>query len=224
MSESKFIFKYVYDSTDQSLDEYANDKKVVVILKGEQGLTQIFNEFQAFLQSCGYVFDINDRIDKVNDFEDNDDSYDKESWDGPEHEPKESNHDDWNDGNEHVQGGEEGFWGKTFNFSLKNEDKMDTVPKYDDGNGLKYTILDGGFSFLNDKKIPGHDHQDDFDYTSGKDLPEELNFNQNKLEALKAEILPFLENLKKEPEKNMLHWPNRSEVIDRQIQRIKQIK
>jgi len=43
------------------------------------------------------------------------------------------------------------------------------------------------------------------------------------LEQLNDTILPFLESLKLDPEKSMIHWPNRAEVVDEQIQKIKEI-
>lgn len=43
------------------------------------------------------------------------------------------------------------------------------------------------------------------------------------LDQLNDTIIPFLESLKLDPEKSMIHWPNRAEVVDDQIQKIKDI-
>ena len=43
------------------------------------------------------------------------------------------------------------------------------------------------------------------------------------LEQLSDTILPFLEALKAEPEKAMMHWPERAQAIDAQIDKIKEI-
>jgi hypothetical protein len=43
------------------------------------------------------------------------------------------------------------------------------------------------------------------------------------LDQLNDTIIPFLESLKLDPEKSMIHWPNRAEVVDEQIQKIKDI-
>ena len=42
-----------------------------------------------------------------------------------------------------------------------------------------------------------------------------------KLRDVEDLILPLLLNLKKNPEKDMIHWPNRTAIIDKQIEKIK---
>ena len=44
-----------------------------------------------------------------------------------------------------------------------------------------------------------------------------------KIKELEETIVPFLENLKRDPNKIMLRWPNREEVIENQILKIKGI-
>ena len=44
-----------------------------------------------------------------------------------------------------------------------------------------------------------------------------------KLRDVEDLILPLLLNLKKNPEKDMIHWPNRTAIIDKQIERIKAV-
>ena len=41
-----------------------------------------------------------------------------------------------------------------------------------------------------------------------------------KLKEVEGMILPLLVNLKKNPDKAYIHWPNRTAVIDKQIERI----
>jgi hypothetical protein len=41
-----------------------------------------------------------------------------------------------------------------------------------------------------------------------------------KLKEVEGMILPLLLNLKKNPDKAYIHWPNRTAVIDRQIEKI----
>lgn len=41
-----------------------------------------------------------------------------------------------------------------------------------------------------------------------------------KLKEVEGMILPLLINLKKNPDKAYIHWPNRTAVIDKQIERI----
>lgn len=41
-----------------------------------------------------------------------------------------------------------------------------------------------------------------------------------KLKDVETMILPLLQNLKKNPEKDYIHWPNRAVIIDKQIEKI----
>lgn len=42
----------------------------------------------------------------------------------------------------------------------------------------------------------------------------------DKLKQVEDLILPLLANLKKNPDKDYIHWPNRSAIIDKQIEKI----
>ena len=44
-----------------------------------------------------------------------------------------------------------------------------------------------------------------------------------KLRDVEDLVLPLLYNLQKNPEKEYIHWPNRTAIIDKQIERIKAI-
>ena len=44
-----------------------------------------------------------------------------------------------------------------------------------------------------------------------------------KLKQVEDLILPLLFNLQKNPEKDFIHWPNRTAIIDKQIERIKAV-
>ena len=46
---------------------------------------------------------------------------------------------------------------------------------------------------------------------------------QEKLDAVCNAVQPLLNNLKKNPEKEYIHWPNRTAVIDKQIEKIKAV-
>ena len=41
-----------------------------------------------------------------------------------------------------------------------------------------------------------------------------------KLKEVEGLIMPLLANLKKNPEKEYIHWPNRGPIIDKQIEKI----
>ena len=44
-----------------------------------------------------------------------------------------------------------------------------------------------------------------------------------KLRDVEDLVLPLLYNLQKDPEKEYIHWPNRTAIIDKQIERIKEV-
>jgi hypothetical protein len=45
----------------------------------------------------------------------------------------------------------------------------------------------------------------------------------SKLKQVEDLILPLLFNLQKNPEKDYIHWPNRTAIIDKQVERIKAV-
>jgi hypothetical protein len=57
----------------------------------------------------------------------------------------------------------------------------------------------------------------DFDPTA---VQAEVDETKSKLQQVEALILPLLNNLMKNPEKEYIHWPNRQAVIKKQIDRI----
>jgi len=44
-----------------------------------------------------------------------------------------------------------------------------------------------------------------------------------KLKQVEDLILPLLYNLQKNPEKDYIHWPNRTAIIDKQVEKIKSV-
>jgi len=44
-----------------------------------------------------------------------------------------------------------------------------------------------------------------------------------KLRQVEDLILPLLYNLQKNPEKDYIHWPNRTAIIDKQVEKIKSV-
>jgi hypothetical protein len=64
----------------------------------------------------------------------------------------------------------------------------------------------------------------DFGFTAVEFDPTALDTAQsnlkNKLLEVEGLILPLLQNLKKNPDKAYIHWPNRTEIIDKQIAKI----
>lgn len=79
--------------------------------------------------------------------------------------------------------------------------------------------FDFGFSFADE------DHEEiqnklQKEYSSSQEQVEEL---QARVDLLYRSIIPFLDNLCKNPEKSTIHWPNRVEKIEQYKMRLKQI-
>ena len=79
----------------------------------------------------------------------------------------------------------------------------------DDGN-------DFGFTFSDEEEIINTNTE----YASLQDQVDDL---KQRLHALQKIFLPLLENLAKDPDKPMIKWPNRKEIIDKQIKKLKSI-
>lgn len=81
---------------------------------------------------------------------------------------------------------------------------------------LKDQDNDFGFTFAHEEEII----ETNKEYSS---LQEEVNDLKQRLIELKKIFLPLLENLSKDPDKPMIKWPNRKEIIDKQIQKLKSL-
>jgi hypothetical protein len=75
---------------------------------------------------------------------------------------------------------------------------------------------DFGFSFANEEEVVTEN-------THYNSLSEEVEDLKNRLHAVQKIFLPLLENLAKDPDKPMIKWPNRKEVIEKQIKKLNQI-
>jgi hypothetical protein len=97
--------------------------------------------------------------------------------------------------------------------------------------------FDFGFSFADDESLPTATAASNEDLTALQAKVDSLLDNQTKLledkltklieDKYKAKlkeveglIMPLLANLKKNPEKEYIHWPNRGPIIDKQIEKI----
>lgn len=70
---------------------------------------------------------------------------------------------------------------------------------------------DFGFTFLDESEID--------DQINSAVSSTEQTYKQ-KLEAVEKIIVPFLQNLMRDPEKVMIKWPNRKEIVEKQLKRI----
>jgi hypothetical protein len=71
---SKYIFKCIDEETYSTV----KGKEVVVEFSGELNRDQILEEFKGFLQAAGFTFNIDDRLDVVNDTEDYEGLFDED--------------------------------------------------------------------------------------------------------------------------------------------------
>lgn len=76
-------------------------------------------------------------------------------------------------------------------------------------------------------KVLDIDESNDFGFSfmDGSELPTENDLIdlQNRLKELRKMFLPLLKNLSKNPDKDMIKWPNRKELLDKQIDRLIQL-
>lgn len=72
---------------------------------------------------------------------------------------------------------------------------------------------DFGFTFAHEDEII----ETNKNYSS---LQEEVDDLKKRLTAIHKIFSPLLENLAKDPDKPMIKWPNRKEVIDKQIKKL----
>lgn len=73
---------------------------------------------------------------------------------------------------------------------------------------------DFGFTFTDEDEITTPV------YSSVNDQVDDL---KKRLHAVEKIFLPLLENLARDPDKAIIRWPNRKEVIDRQIKKLKSL-
>ena len=52
-------------------------------------------------------------------------------------------------------------------------------------------------------------------------LNDQVDDLKKRLHAVQKIYLPLLENLNKDPDKEMIRWPNRKDVLDKQIAKLK---
>ena len=77
-----------------------------------------------------------------------------------------------------------------------------------------------------DKVMVIDDDQDyGFTFVDGSELPtaSDLIDLQNRIRELRKMFLPLLQNLNKNTDKDMIKWPNRKELLDKQINKLLQL-
>jgi hypothetical protein len=79
---------------------------------------------------------------------------------------------------------------------------IDNVVELDDTN-------DFGFSFHDEDEI-----------VSSSGVTDEVEVLKNRLRNVRKTYLPLLQHLAKDPDKPMIKWPNRKEILDKQIKKM----
>ena len=77
----------------------------------------------------------------------------------------------------------------------------------------KYLDLDGGDDF-------GFTFDDETDIAP---ITNEVDDLKQRLEAVNKIFMPLLVNLAKDPDKPMIKWPNRKEVLEKQMKKLRQL-
>lgn len=82
--------------------------------------------------------------------------------------------------------------------------------------------FDFGFSFVDEdyEEVKEASNKLQSEYTFTIEQVEDL---QQRVDLLYRSILPFLDNLCKNPEKSTIHWPNRVDKIEQFKKKLKQI-
>lgn len=75
---------------------------------------------------------------------------------------------------------------------------------------------DFGFTFANEDEIVTTNQE----FSSLADQVADLKL---RLQAVNKIFMPLLTNLAKDPDKPMIKWPNRKEMIDKQIKKLNQL-
>lgn len=75
---------------------------------------------------------------------------------------------------------------------------------------------DFGFTFANEDDIVTTNQE----FSS---LSDQVNDLKMRLQAVNKIFMPLLTNLAKDPDKPMIKWPNRKEIIDKQIKKLNQL-
>lgn len=101
------------------------------------------------------------------------------------------------------------------------------MAKYDQGGGCpcglqKECDPDCEHYYVWDNKVMKQEDDFGFSFADSSELSAEVDTATEKLEKLRAMILPFLNNLKKNPEKDMIKWngADRVKKIDEFIKKI----
>lgn len=78
----------------------------------------------------------------------------------------------------------------------------DVIMELDDSN-------DFGFTFHDEEEI-----------VTSSGVTDEVEVLKNRLRTVRKTYLPLLQHLAKDPDKPMIKWPNRKDILDKQIKKM----
>lgn len=78
---------------------------------------------------------------------------------------------------------------------------------------------DFGFTFVHESEIDEQISKAATTAASSAATATEKTYEQ-KLREVEAIVVPFMQNLMKDPEKVMIRWPNRKEIVEKQLKKI----
>jgi hypothetical protein len=78
----------------------------------------------------------------------------------------------------------------------------ETITELDESN-------DFGFSFHDEEEI-----------VTSSGVTNEVELLKNRLKTIRKTYLPLLQHLAKDPDKPMIKWPNRKDILDKQIKKM----
>jgi hypothetical protein len=81
----------------------------------------------------------------------------------------------------------------------------DTIMELDDSN-------DFGFTFHDEEEI-----------VTSSGVTDEVDLLKNRLKTVRKTYLPLLQHLAKDPDKPMIKWPNRKDILDKQIKKMMEL-
>lgn len=73
---------------------------------------------------------------------------------------------------------------------------------------------------LDDSNDFGFTFHDEDEIVSSSGVTDEVEVLKNRLRTLRKTYLPLLQHLAKDPDKPMIKWPNRKDILDKQIKKM----
>lgn len=73
---------------------------------------------------------------------------------------------------------------------------------------------------LDDTNDFGFSFHDEDEIVSSSGVTDEVEVLKTRLRTVRKTYLPLLQHLAKDPDKPMIKWPNRKEVLDKQIKKM----